>query len=85
MIEFTILVIVGLVVLVAALLYFAPSMRGRGHYDPKGKNLAAAKAGLAFETDDEARAVEYEHRFSGSRTGMMLDRRGYKIKKRRRL
>jgi len=79
------LAIVGLVVLVTALLYFAPSMRGRGHFDPRGKNLAAAKAGLAFETDDESRAAEYEHRFSGSRTGMMLDRRGYKIKKRRRL
>ena len=79
------LAIVGLVVLVAALLHFAPSMRGRGHFDPRGKNLAEAKASLAFVTDDESRAAEYEHRFSGSRTGMMLDRRGYKIKKRRRL
>lgn len=71
--------------IVAALLYFAPSMRGRGHYNPREKNIVEAKIGLAFQTDDDARAAEYEHRFSASRTGMMLDRRGYKIKKRRRL
>jgi len=79
MFELAIFAIVAVVVTVAALLYFAPSMRGRGHYDSEGKNLAEAKAGIAFVTDDE------EHRFSGSRTGMMLDKRGYKIKKRRRL
>ncbi len=78
MFELAIFVIVALVVTVAVLLYFALSMRRRGHYDPKGKILAEAKAGLAFVTDDE------EHRFSASRTGMMLDRRGYKIKKRKR-
>jgi len=85
LIEFVIFVIVGLIVLVGALLHFAPSMRGRGHYDPREKNIAEAKTGLTFQTDDDARAAEYEHRFSGSRTGMMQNRRGYKIKKRRRL
>ena len=85
MFELAIFVIVALVVTVAALLYFSPSMRGRGHYDPKGKNFGEYMSSLAFVTDDESRAAEYEHRFSGSRTGMLHDRRGYKIKKRRRL
>lgn len=45
--------------------------------------MAEAKSSLSFLTDDESRAAEYEHRFSGTRTGMVHDRSGYKIKKKR--
>lgn len=76
-------IFVGLVVIVAALLYFAPSGRGRGHFDPRGKKHAEANTSLVFLESDEDRAAEYEHRFSASRTGMHMDRRGFKVKRRR--
>ncbi|TFH06253.1 MAG: hypothetical protein E4H14_11200 [Candidatus Thorarchaeota archaeon] len=78
MLEYVLIALLGVV---AALIIFAPKMKNRGHSDPRGQNMAEAKSSLAFRTDDESRAVEYEHRFSGTRTGMMLDRSGYKIGK----
>lgn len=78
MLEYVLIALVGIVV---ALFLFAPNMKGRGHKDPRGQNMAEAKSSLAFRTDNEGRAVEYEHRFSGTRTGMLLDRSGYKIRK----
>ena len=72
------LAMIGIIV---ALFLLAPNMKGRGHKDPQGQNNAEAKSSLAFRTDDESRAIEYEHRFSGTRTGMLHDRSGYKIKK----
>ena len=78
MLEYVMLAMIGIIV---ALFLLAPNMKGRGHKDPHGQNIAEAKSSLAFRTDDESRAVEYEHRFSGTRTGMLHDRSGYKIKK----
>lgn len=78
MIEF---VIIGLVVTVLAMIILAPSTKNRGHVNPKGQRLAEARTSLVFLTDDESRAVEYEHRFSASRVGMMLDIRGYRVRK----
>lgn len=76
-------IFLALVVMVVALLYFAPSRRGRGHFDPRGKRHAEAKTSLVFLESDEDRAAEYEHRFSASRTGMHMNRRGFKVKRRR--
>lgn len=78
MLEYVLLALIGIVV---ALFLLAPNMKGRGHSDPQGQNMAEAKSSLAFRTDDEGRAVEYEHRFSGTRTGMLHNRSGYKIGK----
>jgi len=73
MIEF---VLVALAVIVLALIYYSPKMSGRGHHDPTEKSVAEAKTSMVFLTDDESRAAEYEHRFSASRTGMMMDKQG---------
>ena len=78
MLEFVLIALGGIILV---LLLLAPNMKGRGHSDPRGQNIAEAKSSLAFRTDDESRAVEYEHRFSGTRTGMLHDRSGYKIRK----
>ncbi len=80
MLEF---VFLGLVIAVLALIIWAPSTKNRGHVNPKGQNLAEAHTSLVFLTDDESRAVEYEHRFSATRVGMMHDRSGYRVRKRR--
>jgi hypothetical protein len=74
-------VFIALGAIIVALILLAPNMKGRGYKDPRGQNMAEAKSSLAFRTDDESRAVEYEHRFSGTRTGMLQDRSGYKIGK----
>lgn len=76
-------IFVGLVVFVVALWYFAPNMKDRGYYDPRGKKNAEANTSLVFLESDEDRAAEYEHRFSASRTGMHMDRRGFKVRRRR--
>jgi hypothetical protein len=73
----------GLAIAVISLIIWAPSTKNRGHVNPKGQKLAEAQTSIVFLTDDESRAVEYEHRFSASRTGMMLSRSGYRVRKRR--
>jgi hypothetical protein len=78
-------VFAALIVIVTMLIIFAPNERGRGHRDPKGQGFAEAKTTLAFAIDDELRAVEYEHRFSASRAGMLHDRSGYKVEKKKKL
>jgi len=78
MFQYVFLAVIGIIV---ALVLLSPSKRGRGHSDPRGQNMAEAKSSLAFRPDDEGRAAEYEHRFSGTRTGMLHDRSGYKIGK----
>ncbi|MFW9959362.1 MAG: hypothetical protein ACFFCT_14955 [Candidatus Odinarchaeota archaeon] len=80
MLEF---VFLGLIVIIIAMIILAPSMRGRGHFDPRGQKLAEANTSIVFLTDDESRAAEYEHRFSATRAGMLHDRRGYRVRKRR--
>ena len=80
MLEF---VFIGLFVIIIAMILLAPSTRNRGHVNPKGQKLAEAHTAIPFLTDDESRAVEYEHRFSATRTGMIHDRRGYRVRKRR--
>lgn len=74
-------VFVALLGIVAALYLFAPNMKNRGHSNPRAQRLTEAKSSLAFMTDDQARAEEYEHRFSGTRTGMLHDRSGYRVRK----
>jgi len=78
MLEFVFIAIGGIIV---TLLLLAPNMKGGGYTDSRKQNLAEANTSLAFLTDDESRAVEYEHRFSGTHTGMLQDRSGYKIRK----
>jgi hypothetical protein len=70
-------------VVVVTLILFAPKMKNRGHVNPMEQKLAEANTSIPFLTDDESRAAEYEHRFSGTRTGMLQDRRGYRVRKRR--
>jgi hypothetical protein len=67
--------------IIVALYLLAPKMTNRGHSDPRAQRMTEAKSSLAFLTDDEARAAEYEHRFSGTRTGMLHDRSGYRVRK----
>ena len=69
--------------IVVLLILFSPNGRDRGHRDPRGQRLAEAKSSITFVTDDESRAVEYEHRFSGTRAGMLHDRSGYKVEKKK--
>jgi len=78
MLEYVLLAMIGIVV---ALVLLAPNMKGRGHSNPQGQDLAEAKSSLAFLTDEESRAAEYEHRFSGTRTGMLHDRSGCRVRK----
>ncbi|MHA2024115.1 MAG: hypothetical protein ACTSWQ_10685, partial [Candidatus Thorarchaeota archaeon] len=52
-------------------------------FDPREKRFAEAQSSLVFLEDDESRAKEYEHRFSASRTGMHMDRSGFKVGRRR--
>ncbi|MFW9961216.1 MAG: hypothetical protein ACFFDV_09365 [Candidatus Thorarchaeota archaeon] len=80
MIEF---IFLGLAIIVIALIYYAPNMRGRGHYDPTEQRLAEANTSITFLSEDEDRAAEYEHRFSGTEEGKLLDRRGYRVRKRK--
>ncbi|TFG29980.1 hypothetical protein EU528_08845 [Candidatus Thorarchaeota archaeon] len=78
MLQYVFLAIFGIVV---ALYLFAPKMKNRGHSNPRAQRLTEAKSSMAFMTDDQARAEEYEHRFSGTRTGMLHDRSGYRVRK----
>ena len=78
MLEYVFVEILGIVV---SLILFAPNMKNRGHSDPRAQRSSEAKTSIVFLTDDQARAEEYEHRFSGSRTGMLHDRSGYRVRK----
>ena len=75
------LVFIAIGVIVVALILYSPNMKNRGHSNPRGQHLAEANTSIAYLTDDEARAVEYEHRFSATRTGMLHDRSGYRVRK----
>jgi len=77
-------IFIGLIIIVIALIYYAPNMRDRGHYDSRKQRSAEANTSIAFLTDDDSRAAEYEHRFSGTKEGKLLDRRGYRVRKQNR-
>ena len=79
MIEVFVVVVIGIV----AILVLAPRRGNRRHFNPRGERLAEANTSLVFLSDDESRAAEYEHRFSATRVGMIQDRRGYRVRKKR--
>ena len=78
LLEYVFVAILGIVVV---LILLSPNMKNRGHSNPRAQRLTEAKSSFAFLTDDQARAEEYEHRFSGTRTGMLHDRSGYRVRK----
>ena len=77
-----ILIIAGVVVFIIAVALIP--MTKRRSYDPRDSRQAEARTSMVFLTDDRGRAEEYEHRFSASRTGMIMDPSGYSTKKRKR-
>ncbi len=79
MIEY--IVIAGVVIFIIAILLIPKS--DRHSYNPRDAKQAEAMTSMVFLENDMDRAIEYEHRFSGSRTGMVLNRRGYRVRKRR--
>lgn len=76
MIEFFIIFGIGLCAFIL-FIYFTGPDRTRSSANPESAKYAEAKASLAFETNDAIRAKEYEHQFSGTRTGMIHSRSGY--------
>ncbi|MGY5853804.1 MAG: hypothetical protein RTU92_09580 [Candidatus Thorarchaeota archaeon] len=74
---------VAAVIVFAVGIILSPKMKGRGSFYPRDAKMAEARTSMVFAEDDTTRAVEYEHRFSASRTGMIMGRSGYRVRRRR--